>query len=178
MTPVIVDVRLGNHFITLRRFRYEPETNRALLQPKTKLRFVLASARRTTLRQQLGKIGAGKLTVSRHELRLAQAEWSKASQVVVLDKPPGPTTSVQLTLVSTASGHAIRSRTLPIDSADDDLRDGVCAALGERCEPPDEGIPWYVWPIAGAALIGAAITAGFIIDSQRETVFCPARGCD
>ncbi|MBW2454543.1 MAG: hypothetical protein JRI68_08530 [Deltaproteobacteria bacterium] len=85
---------------------------------------------------------------------------------------------MRLTLVSTTSGQPVRSRALPLKATDDDLRSGVCTVLGETCEPPNEGIPWYVWPIAGAAVIGIGVTVGFIVDSQRETVFCPARGCD
>jgi hypothetical protein len=39
-------------------------------------------------------------------------------------------------------------------------------------------VPWYVWPIAGVAVVGAAIAIGFAADAARPTVFCPSGGCD
>ena len=80
----------------------------------------------------------------------------------------------------------VRTRTLdafldakggPRSSDDDALTEGVCALLGEVCAPPPRGIPWYLWPIAGAAVVGGAITTGFLVDAARDTRFCPANGC-
>ena len=60
VTPLTVTVRLGEHFVTLRRFRFESQTNYALLQPRTSMRFVLQPAGRETLARQLADAKAGK----------------------------------------------------------------------------------------------------------------------
>jgi hypothetical protein len=178
VTPLTLDVRLGTHFVTLRRFRHDAETNQALLQPGSKLRFVLAGAHRDTLREQLGAVAEGELKVPASELRLAQALWSGADELFLLARPRGPAAAIRVSLLDAETGRRIRSDTLPASADDDTLRRRVCAVLGEQCDPPAEGVsPHLIWPFAVAAAIGAAIVIGFVVDGQRETVFCPSGGC-
>jgi hypothetical protein len=177
LTPLVVHVRLGDHFVTLRRFRYEPRTERRMLHPGSSARFVLDTARRETLRTELSEVGAGTRAVSPSELRLGRATWSNAAQIVWLSHTEGADGGTRVALQDVTSAAVIRTRVLPPDADDDVLRDTVCGALGEVCEPPDEGIPWYVWPITGVAVVGAAVAIGFIADSARPTLFCPSGGC-
>lgn len=177
VTPLSVDVRLGEHFVTLRRFRHEPQTTQALLQPKSKVHFALESARRDTLREQLSEVGDGSRRVAAEELELAKALWAGADQLILLTKPPGPSVAIRVALIDAASGRSVRSQTIPTAADDEALRKGVCGVLGETC-PDDSGInPHLIWPFAVVAAIGAAIAIGFIVDSQRDTVFCPMGGC-
>jgi hypothetical protein len=177
VTPLSVHVRLGEHFVTLRRFRFEPRAERRLLHPGSSARFVLDSARRETLRAQLGEVAAGTRSVSPSELRLGRAVWSNAAQIVWLSRTGGPDGGTRIALQDVSSASVIRTRVLPADADDDTVRDTVCGALGEVCEPPDEGVPWYVWPITGVAVVGAAVAIGFLADSARPTLFCPSTGC-
>lgn len=203
VTPLDVSTRLGDHFVTIRRFRFEQLTERRVLQPGSRVRFELEPARRSSLKRQLAAVAAGQRRAAPHELRWARARWSHAAQLLWLSRTgypsgaaepstgraPGPLaprqealatggTGVRLALVDVATGQTLRTRSVATPADDADWRMAVCGVLGETCEPPDEGIPWYVWPIAGAALVGAAIATGFIIDSARPTRFCPSTGCD
>lgn len=171
VTPLSVDVRLGEHFVTLRRFRFEPQTNHALVQPRTRVRFVLSPARTETLRQQLAEVKSGRQRVPLAELRLARASWSEAEQLLELDKRG------TLRLISVGGAKTLRRGRLAPDADDDEVRESVCGVLGEQCEDGG-GIPWYVWPIAGLAVVGGAIGIGFLADSQRSTRFCPPNGCE
>jgi hypothetical protein len=178
VTPLALDVRLGTHFVTLRRFRFDPETNQALLQPGSRLRFVLAAAHRDTLREQLALVAEDQLRVRAAELRLAHAVWSGASELIILSKPRGPSLAIRVSLLDAETGRRVRSQTIATSADDDTLRQGVCTVLGEQCDPPASGVsPHLIWPFAVAAAIGAAIVIGFVVDAQRETVFCPSAGC-
>ena len=96
-SPVNVDVRLGNHFITVHRFRYEPHTELALLQPSGVVRIALDSAQRSTLREQLSSLAAGAFPrPSDDEMRLALAVWSRAEQLVEVTHDTGQRQSVKL----------------------------------------------------------------------------------
>lgn len=174
VTPVAAEVRLGEHFVTLRRFRFEPQTSHALFQPGTSIRFVLLPARKSTLERQLAEVKTGQHHPPAAELSLARATWSDAEQLLALTARTG---SVHLLLGAVDGGKTLRRGTVDPDADDDVLRDAVCGVLGETCEG-EGGIPWYVWPIAGAALVGGAISIGFVADSQRSTRFCPSGGCD
>jgi hypothetical protein len=178
VTPVAIPVRLGDHFVTLRRFRFETRTERRVLQPGSRAHSSLEPARTETLREQLAEVAAGTRRVSSAELRLGRAAWSHASQIIGLAPVLGPTSAVRLTLEDAATGTVLRTAVLPSDADEDVVRDSTCGLLGEVCEPPEAGIPWYVWPITGVAVIGAAIAIGFIADSARPTLFCPSTGCD
>src|SRR5205814_81479 len=82
-TPVDVDVRLGDHFVTLRRFRFEPHTDRRLLQPTGRAKITLLPASRATLQDQLAAMArAGATRPPETEVRLARAVWSRAEQIV------------------------------------------------------------------------------------------------
>jgi hypothetical protein len=177
VTPLSVDVRLGQHFVTLRRFRHEPQTTQTMLQPESRVRFALEGARRDTLREQLGEVRAGVRKVAQRELELAKALWAGAAQLILLTKPPGPSVAIRVSLVDATSGRSVRGQTIPTAAEEEELRRGVCGVLGEEC-PEEAGInPHLIWPFAVVAAIGTAIAIGFIIDSQRETVFCPMDGC-
>jgi hypothetical protein len=177
VTPLSIDVRLGQHFVTLRRFRHEAQTTQTMMQPKSAVRFALEGARRDTLREQLGEIRAGARSVADDELDLAKALWAGADQIVLLSKPPGPSVAIRVSLVDAASGRSVRGQTIPTAAEDEELRRSVCGVLGEEC-PDEPGVnPHLIWPFAVVAAIGTAIAIGFIVDSQRETVFCPMDGC-
>ncbi len=177
VTPLSVAVRLGQHFVTLRRFRHEAQTAQTMLQPESKVRFALELARRDTLREQLAEVRAGMRNVATMELELAEALWAGADQLVLLTKPPGPSVAVRVALVDAATGRSVRTQTIPIAADDDVLRTGVCGVLGETCADNAGINPHLIWPFAVVAAIGSAIAIGFIVDSQRETVFCPVGGC-
>ena len=181
VTPLSVDVRLGTHYITLRRFRFEPDTDAELLQPNSTLTLLMDRAQRATLRQQLAQVDAGR-AVDRAELMHARAVFSNAEQIVTVAPATGPTngSGVTLTLSETTDGKVLRTRTVTASLDDDTLRSEICDFLGEPCQPESTSIfesPWF-WVTAGVALVGGAIALGFILDSQRDTVFCPAGGCD
>lgn len=177
VTPLDVNVRLGTHFVTLRRFRHEPQTTQVLLQPKSKFRFQLGAARRDTLREQLGNVRDGGLRVSTSELELANALWAGAPQLILLTKPPGPSLAIRVSLVDATSGRSVRTQTIATAADDEVIERGVCGVLGETC-PDESGVnPHLIWPFAVVAAVGAAIAIGFIVDSQRDTVFCPIGGC-
>ena len=173
-TPLELDIRLGDHFVTTRRFRFEPHTERSLLQPSGVVRIALDPARRSTLREQLASLQA-RGPVAPEELRLARASWAGAEQLVLVSSLLGAGRSVDV--LEAASGQLVRSAPLKLSDATA-LRTSVCAALGETCEPPPRGVPWYVWPLAAAALAGAAVTTGVLMNASRTYRFCPAAGCD
>lgn len=170
-TPLSAEVRLGDHYLTLRRFRYEPHTERTVLQPGGTLRVVLDSARRETLREQL----AESFRPSAREDVLSRAVWSRAEQVVLLSK--GERGAVRVSLLDAAAGTEVRAGNVRPGDEDAALRRSVCGVLGETCEVKSGGIPWYVWPIAGVAVIGGVLSAALIADANREYRFCPSAGC-
>jgi len=178
-TPVEAPVRLGTHFVTLRRFRHEPDTTQAMMQPGSPLRFVLSPAQHDTLRRQLAEVRAGKRKVPARELRLARAVFSGAEELILLRPAAGPTqtASIRIDVIEPESGTSIRSQLVPADADDDDLESRLCTALAAACPEEEGGIPWYVWPIVGVAVTGGAVALGFYLDSQRTTAFCPAGGC-
>jgi hypothetical protein len=193
VTPLAVDVRLGDHYITTRRFRFEPHTERAVLQPSGAARIVLDPAGRGALREQLAALAAGALgspapvsmgetpkpparpaSPAEEELRLARAVWSRAEQVVTVT-PLTPTTC-RVQVIDAVTGQSLKGTQVARSDDDDALRRAVCEALGETCEAKSRGVPWYVWPIGGLALAGAAVSAGFLINASRSYRFvaCPA----
>jgi PEGA domain len=178
-TPLEVPVRLGSHFITLRRFRFEPDTRQALMQPKSEVRFVLGAAQRDTLRRQLAEVATGKRKVEPGELRQARAAFSGADELVLIEPAKGPTngTSLRVEVIEPLTGAAVRSQLLAGNANDDDLKAQICNVLAASCPQEAGGIPWYVWPIVGVAVTGGAVALGFYLDSQRATAFCPAGGC-
>ncbi len=171
-TPLTVAARLGDHYVTARRFRFEPHTERAVLQPSGAARMVLDPAGRGALREQLAALAAGTFTPSPEELRLARAVWSRAEQVVDL-RPEGSAYRVQV--LDAITGQVLKGA--QVSRADDDnaLRRAVCDALAETCEVKPRGIPWYVWPIAGVATAGGVVSAVFIVNANRQYryVACP-----
>ena len=174
-TPLDVEVRLGDHFITTRRFRFEPRTELAVLQPSGVVRLPLDPARRETLREQLSAVVAGSVArPSEAELRLARAVWSRAEQSVILE-PAGP--ALRVRIVDAVSGQALGQASVLKGDDDATLRKRVCDALGETCDAPARGVPWYVWPLGGAVLASGAITAGVIANANRSLRICPTGGC-
>jgi hypothetical protein len=178
LTPLALDVRLGDHYVTTHRFRYEPHTERALLQPSGVARVVLDPAGRGTLRDQLAAVTAGQLAApSPEELRLARAVWSRAEQVV--DIAPLPSLGAgacRVEVLDAVTGQSLKSAEVPRAANDDALRRTVCDALGETCEIKSKGIPWYVWPIGGLAVAGGVISAVVVVNASRPYRFvaCPA----
>lgn len=173
VTPLAVDVRLGDHYITARRFRFEPHTERVVLQPSSTARVVLDPAGRGALRDQLAALSAGSSTAPPDDLRLARAVWSRAEQVV--DVAPLGLGTCRVQVLDAITGQVIKSA--QVSRADDDaaIRRAVCDALGETCEVKPGGIPWYVWPIGGVAVLGAVVSAVVIVNSKRPYTFvaCP-----
>jgi hypothetical protein len=174
-TPLDVEVRLGDHFITTRRFRFEPRTELTVLQPSGVVRLPLDPARRETLREQLSAIVAGSATrPDEAELRLARAVWSRAEQSVILEPAGG---ALRVRIVDAVSGQALGQASVLKSDDDATLRKRVCDALGETCEATARGVPWYVWPLGGAVLASGAITAGVIASANRSLRVCPSGGC-
>lgn len=177
VTPLEVDVRLGDHFVTARRFRFEPHTELAVLQPSGGMRVVLDPAQRATLRDQLAAVASGAISPPEEEMRLARAVWSRAEQVVTL-APIGAGAAAGATRVrvlDALTGKDLRSVQLSRGVDEDALRRIVCDALGETCEARSRGVPWYVWPIAGAAVIGTVVSTALIVNANRGYTFvsCP-----
>jgi len=185
-TPLEVDIRLGDHFVTIQRFRYETNTEQRLLQPFGLVRVSLDPAHRATLAAQLSEILSGDAAKSRRgdhlpappaiELELAEAEWSRAEQVLIAGPPQPGGAGYRLSLVEAASGKSVRSSTLSRSADGSAVRRSVCEVLGETCEV-SKGIPWYVWPLAGGVVVGAAVTTAVILENNRDTRFCPPAGC-
>jgi hypothetical protein len=175
VTPLTVEVRLGDHYITARRFRFESHTERIVLQPSGAARVVLDPATRSTLREQLATLAAGSSTQpSSDDLRLARALWSRAEQVVAV--APLGTTSCRVQVIDAVTGEVLKTAKLSRADDDDLVRRGVCDALGETCESKTRGVPWYVWPIGGLAIAGGIVSAVLIANSNRDYRFvaCPA----
>lgn len=173
VTPIEVEVRLGDHFVTARRFRFESHTELTLLQPPAVVRVALDPAGRATLRDQLSAVSAGAAAPGEDELTLARAVWSRAEQIVSVAPAAG---GARVQVLDAVTGRPVRAASIAPGAGDDALRRAVCDALGETCEPRSRGVPWYVWPIAGVALAGAAVSAGFLINENRNYTFvaCPA----
>jgi hypothetical protein len=173
VTPLEVDVRLGDHFVTARRFRFEPHTELEVLQPSGGVRVVLDPAQRGTLRDQLAGVASGALSPPEEEMRLARAVWSRAEQVVTL--APSGAGATRVRILDALTGQSLRSVQLARGVEEDALRRIVCDALGETCEARSRGVPWYVWPIAGAAVIGTVVSTALIVNANRGYTFvsCP-----
>src|SRR5260370_41085672 len=82
----------------------------------------------------------------------------------------------RLSLVEVPSGRLLRSVGCPPARDDAAIRRSLCDALGEPCET-SSGIPWYVWPLAGAVVVGGVVTTAVILATNRDTRFCPPAGC-
>ena len=174
-TPLDVEVRLGDHFVTTRRFRFEPRTELTVLQPSGVVRLPLDPARRETLREQLSAVVAGSVArPDEAELRLARAVWSRAEQAVILEPAGG---ALRVRIVDAVSGQALGQASVLGSDDDATARKRVCDALGETCEATARGVPWYVWPLGGAVLASGAITAGVIANANRSLRICPSGGC-
>jgi hypothetical protein len=159
--------------VTIRRFRYEPNTEQRLLQPFGLVRVSLEPARRATLAKQLSEIGSSRAAPSPSELELAEAAWSRAEQVLVA-APQG--SGYRVSLVDVPSGRPIRAQLVSGSADRGAVQRSVCEVLGENCET-SHGIPWYVWPLAGAVVLGGVITTAVILENNRDTRFCPPAGC-
>jgi hypothetical protein len=175
-TPLEADVRLGDHFVTIRRFRYESNTEQRFLQPLGLVRANLDPARRSTIGNQLAAARQGQIPPPpSEEFFLAQAVWSRAEQVVTIPRPDAAG-AYRLLLIEAATGKTLRTTSLPRAADDATTRRVVCDLLGETCEA-SAGIPWYVWPLAGAVIVGGVITTAVILENNRDTRFCPPSGC-
>jgi hypothetical protein len=170
VTPLNVDVRLGDHFVTVRRFRFEGRTERRSLIPGVALAITLDPAHRTTLGEQL----AVTLNPPADELLFARAIWSRADDALFAARAGEGAT---LRLYDASTGHLVRTSRVPAEASDALVRKAVCDALGETCEAEPRGVPWYVWPLAGAVVVGSAIAIGFAVQSNRDLRLCPAAGC-
>jgi hypothetical protein len=176
-TPLETDVRLGDHFVTIRRFRYEPNTEQRLLQPFGLVRASLEPARRTTLAEQLAAVQASRGPApSREELELALAQWSRAEELLIAAPQPPPASGYKFSLVEASSGKSIRAVGVGASADGASIRRSVCEVLGESCDV-SRGVPWYVWPLAGAVVVGSVVTTAVILENNRDTRFCPPAGC-
>jgi hypothetical protein len=175
-TPIEVDVRLGEHFVTVRRFRFEPHTELTRLSPSGSVRVALDPAQRGTLRDQLAAVAAGTIAPAEDELRLGRAVWSRAEQLVAV--APAGLDGCRVRVLDAITGQTLRTAQLARRDDDDAVRRAVCDALGETCEPRSRGVPWYVWPIAGVALAGGVVSTAFLINQNRDYKFvaCPNGG--
>src|SRR6185437_5205585 len=173
VTPLSAEVRVGDHYVTTRRFRFEPHTERSVLQPSGVARFVLDPASRGTLRDQLAAIGAGTIaSPSLEELTLARAVWSRAEQVVDVAPLPAAPGSYRVRVLDALTGELLKGANISRGDDEDAVRRSVCEALGETCEVKTRGVPWYVWPIAGAAVVSAVVSATVIVNANRDYRYC------
>ncbi|MCB9586103.1 MAG: PEGA domain-containing protein [Polyangiaceae bacterium] len=168
-TPLNAKVRLGDHFVTLRRFRFELLTERILLQPSGRVQLSMEVARPTTLAAQL--VSGKPRAASTHEKQLAVALWSRAEDVLELKHLPRR--RIELSLWDAASGKRVRHTQGPAK----DLEALACRVLGESCRE-ETGVPWYVWPLAGAVVVGGTVATIAVARSERDLKFCPPRGCN
>lgn len=171
LTPLRTDVRLGDHFVTVRRYRYEARTERTVLQPGGRVRITLDPASRATLRNQLASARAPSAT----EHLLARAAWSRAEQLLTVSTGPGG--RIDLSVIDVESGRRVRAVSTEATGDDAALRATLCRLLAASCPVERRGVPWYVWPIAGVALAGGVVAAALVADSNRDVRFCPAGGC-
>jgi hypothetical protein len=175
-TPLEADVRLGDHFVTIRRFRFESNTEQRFLQPFGIVRVNLEPARRSTLSTQLFAVRHAQAPAPpADEIFLAEAAWSRAEQVVSVSRvdQAGP---YRLALTETATGKTLRTGSLPRAANDAATRHAVCDLLGETCEASG-GVPWYVWPLAGAVIVGGIVTTTVVLENNRDIRFCAQSGC-
>lgn len=176
MTPLDADVRFGDHFVTIRRFRFESNTEQRFLQPFGVVRVNLEPARRSTLGAQLFAVRHGQApSATAEEIFLAEAAWSRAEQVLSVGASDGGA-PYRLGLTETATGKTLRTGALARSADDATTRRAVCDLLGETCEA-SSGIPWYVWPLAGAVIVGGIVTTYVVLENNRDTRFCPPSGC-
>jgi hypothetical protein len=179
VTPLDADVRLGDHFVTVRRFRFEPHTERRVLQPTGRVKLVMMPATRATLHDQLAATTVpGAQLPSEREMLLATAAWSRAEQIAEIAPVLAGRRALRVSLLDAVTGRVIRGATLTDIDDSAEIRRAVCAALGEACEPPSRGVPWQVWPVVVGVVAAAAIVVGVVLANDgRDSVFCPAGGC-
>ncbi len=172
VTPLRAEVRLGEHFITVRRFRFAPTTQVKFFQPSATLRIELDHPRRSELGADLVRVGEAAPLLER---QLAEAAWSRADELLLATAAGDRLT---LSLYDSGSGVGLREE-ISLGTSDDELRTALCRVLGEPCAPveADGGIPWYVWPLAGAAVVGGVVTAAVVAETSRDIVLCPREGC-
>lgn len=176
VTPLDVHVRLGDHFVTFRRFRFEPVTELRFLQPTATLEVALEPARRSTLGDQLLSLAESKEAVSRLERALAEASYSRAEQLLWVEPLLPSRDGLRLSLYDADTGATLRQKTVA-DAGDDKLlHAAMCGVLGESCEEAG-GIPWYVWPITGAGVAGGVLSIVLLANASRDVQLCPASGC-
>jgi hypothetical protein len=176
-TPLETNVRLGYHFVTIRRFRFESDTQQRLLEPLGLVRVSLDPASRSTLAEQLAAIQMGTAPPPPPgELDLARASWSRAEQVLMTTRQEGALGGYKVSLVDAVTGQSVRSAGFAASADSVAVERSVCQALGETCEF-SRGVPWYVWPLAGAVLVGGVVTTAVILENNRDTRFCPPAGC-
>ncbi len=176
VTPLDVHVRLGDHFVTFRRFRFEPVTELRFLQPTATLEVALEPARRSTLSEQLVGLASQKEGPPRLEVALAEASYSRAEQLLLADAMLPSRDGLRLTLYDAATGATLRQKTVA-DAGDDKLlHAAMCGVLGESCEEAG-GIPWYVWPITGVGVAGGVLSIVLLANASRDVQLCPAAGC-
>jgi hypothetical protein len=173
-TPLEAEVRLGDHFVTFRRFRYEPNTEQRFLQPLGLVNLSLEPARRSTVSRQMAQLDRG--AVSEDELVLGKAVLARAEQVLRVSVGAGSSGPYRLSLIDAVSGKQLREATLARSSEEAAIRRSVCDVLGEECVV-SAGVPWYVWPLGGAAVLGGIIATAVIIGNRRDARFCPPAGC-
>jgi hypothetical protein len=176
-TPLEIDVRLGDHFVTFRRFRYEPHTERRFLQPLGLVRETLEPAHRLTLGVQLAELERQKAAPPpEEEVLLAQAVLARAEQLLLVSPGQPPASAYRLSLLDASSGRQVRQASLARSADDEATKHAVCDVLGEPCTV-SASIPWYVWPLAGALLVGGIVATAVIVENRRDTRFCPPAGC-
>ena len=107
---------------------------------------------------------------------MAEAVWSRAEQVLFASPQEGASKGYKLSLVEAATGRPIRTGTVSAGADGSAVQRSVCQVLGESCEV-SRGVPWYVWPLAGAVIVGGVVTTAVILENNRDTRFCPPSGC-
>ncbi len=187
VTPLTVEVRLGEHLVGLRRARFEPTTLVRFLQPSATVRVELDPLRRSALGQELAAAAAAEAlsgepakgaASAAWERQIALAAWSRADELLVAEPLAAPRVGVALRLYGASDGVLVRESVVA-DAADADAVGlATCKLLGGPCDESGSiDVPWYVWPLAGLAIAGGVVTGVVLAQSSRDIVLCPSTGC-
>src|SRR5258708_3910051 len=98
---------------------------------------------------------------------VARFRGPRRSRPLTVSRDEGALGGYRMLLAEGATGKVVRSTIVTPQADNALLRHAVCDVLGETCEV-SRGIPWYVWPLAGAVVLGGVITTAVILENNRD----------